>query len=93
MLSVDLLRMSVMCSILIYAARSFIGAYLRPITLLGRCFASVGKFGISSLAFLAALLSNLSIVTSCLSVNIPRWSSRVLRSEQLVYPLFSLIGE
>ena len=73
-LSVGLMRMSVMCSISICVAQSFIGAYPIPISVVGLCIAFVGKLGISPIAFLATLLSSVSIVSSynCLSVNIPR---------------------
>ena len=72
-LSVGLLRMSVMCYIYICVARFFIRAYPRPISLVGLCIASIGKLGVSPILFLAALLSSLSIGSSCLSVNVPRW--------------------
>jgi len=52
-------------------ARSVIGAYLRPISVVGLCIASVVKLGISTIAFLAALLISLSFVSSYLFVNIP----------------------
>ena len=49
------------------------GAYPSPISFVGRCIASVGKMGVRANGFLAALLSILSIVESCVSVKIPRW--------------------
>ena len=60
-------------SIPICVALFLSGAYPRPISFVGRCIASVGKLGVRPNAFLAALLSILSIVESCVSVNIPRW--------------------
>ena len=39
---------------------------------MGLCIASVGKLGVRPSAFLAALLSILSIVFSCESMKIPR---------------------
>ena len=47
------------------------GAYPKPISLVGRCIASVGKLGVRPSEFLAAILSILSIVESCVSVKIP----------------------
>jgi hypothetical protein len=70
---VGLLMMFVMCSIPICVALSFIGAYPRPISLVDVWIASVRKLGISPRAFLAALLRILSIVSSYLSVKMPRW--------------------
>ena len=72
-LSVGLLMISVMCSMPIWVALSFIGAYPCPISLAGLCIACVGKLGIRPSAFLAALLRILSICSNCLSVNMPRW--------------------
>ena len=60
-----------MCSMPICVALSFTCAYPRPISLVGLCIASVGKLGISPSAFLAALFSILSTVSSCLSVKMP----------------------
>ena len=71
-LFVGLLMISVMCSIPIRVALFFIGAYPSPISLVGLCIASVGKLGVSPNAFLAALFRILSIVSSCLSVKMPR---------------------
>ena len=67
------LRMSIRCSIPICVALFLIGAYPNPISFEGRCIDSVGKLGIRPMAFLAALLSILSIVESCVSVKITRW--------------------
>ncbi len=61
------------CSIPICAALFLSGAYPSPISLVGLCIASAGKLGVRPSAFLAALLSILSIVESCVSVKIPRW--------------------
>ena len=61
------------CSIPICAALFLSGAYPSPISFVGRCIASVGKLGIRPSAFLAALLSILSIAVSCMFVKIPRW--------------------
>ena len=72
-LSVGLLMIYVMCSIPIRVALSFIGAYPSPISLTGLCIASVRKLGVSPSAFLATLFRILSIVSSCLSVKMPRW--------------------
>ena len=71
-LFVGLLRISVICSIPICVALSFIGGNPRPIFVVCLCIASVGKLGIRPSAFLAALLRSLSIVSSCFSVNIPK---------------------
>ena len=68
-----LLMISVMCSMPIWVALSFIGAYPSPISLVGLCIASVGKLGVKPSAFLAALLRILSTCSSCLSVKMPRW--------------------
>jgi hypothetical protein len=68
-----LLRISVRCSIPICVALFLSGAYPSPVSLVGRCIVSVGKLGVRPNGFLAALLSILSIVESCLSVKIPRW--------------------
>jgi hypothetical protein len=70
---VGLLKIFVICSIPICIALSFIGAYPRPISVVCLCIASAGKLGIKHSAFLAALLRSLSIVSRCLSVNIPKW--------------------
>ena len=64
---------AVMCSMPIWVAMSFIGAYPSPIFLVGLCIASVGKLGVRPSAFLAALLRILSICSNCLSVKMPRW--------------------
>ncbi len=72
-LSVGLLMMFVMCFIPICVALSFIGVYPRPIFLVDVYIASVGKLGVSPREFLAALLRILSIVSSYLSVKMPRW--------------------
>ena len=64
---------SVMCSMPICVARSFIGVYPSPIYVAGLCITSVGKLGVRPSAFLAALLRILSICSSCLSVKMPRW--------------------
>ena len=72
-LSVGLLMISVLCSMPIWVALSFIGAYPSPISLVGLCIASVGKLGVRPNAVLAALLRILSIVESCVLVKIPRW--------------------
>ena len=72
-LSVGLLMISVICSISICVAMSFIGAYPRLISIVCLCIASVGKLGIRPSAFLASLLRSLSIDSSCLSVNMPKW--------------------
>ena len=72
-LSVGLLMISVMCFIPIRFAISFIGAYPSPIFLMCLCIAPGRKLGVSSSAFLAALFMILSIVSSCLSVKIPKW--------------------
>ena len=72
-LSVGLLIIHVMCPISICVALSFIGVYPRPISLVRLCIASAGKLGVSPSAFLAILLRILSIVSSCLSVKMPRW--------------------
>jgi len=72
-LFVGLFRISVICSIPICVALSFIGAYPRPISVVCLCTASVKQLGIRPSAFLATLLRSLSIVSSCLSVNIPKW--------------------
>ena len=72
-LLVGLLRMSMRYYIPICVALFLSGAYPSPISFVGRCIASVGKLGVRPIAFLAALLSSLSIVESCLSVKIPRW--------------------
>ncbi len=61
-----------MCSMPIFVALSFIGAYPSPISLVV-CIAFVGKLGVIPSAFLAALLRSVSIVFSCLSVKIYRW--------------------
>ena len=61
------------CSIPICVALFLSGAYPSPISFVGRCIAYVGKLGVRPSAFLAALLSILSIVVSCVSVKIPRW--------------------
>ena len=71
-LSVGLLIMFVICSMPIWVALSFNGAYPSPISLMGLCIASVGKLGVRPSEFLAAVLSILSIVESCVSVKIPR---------------------
>ena len=60
------------CSIPIWVALSLSVAYPSPISFLGRCIASVGKLAVRPSAFLAALLSTLSIVSSCESVNISK---------------------
>ena len=74
-LSVGLLMISMMCSMPIWIALSFIGAYPSPISLVGLCIAYVGKLGIRPSAFLAALLRILSICSNCLSVKMTRWVS------------------
>ncbi len=66
------LRVPIRCSIPICVALAFSGAYPSPISFLGRCIASVGKLGVSPSAFLAALLSILSIDSNCVSVNISK---------------------
>jgi hypothetical protein len=60
---------------------------------MGRCFASVGKLGISHIAFLAALSSKLSIVSSCVSVNIPRWVAWYLDLRSRYITSFFLLGD
>ena len=72
-LSVGLLMTSAMCSMPIWVALSFIGAYPSPISLVGLCIASAGKLGIRPSVFLAALLRILSTCSNCLSVKMPRW--------------------
>ena len=72
-LSVGLLSMFIICYIPICVALCVSGAYPSQISFAGRCIAYVGKLGVSPSAFLAALLSILSIVESCVSVKIPRW--------------------
>ena len=72
-LFVGLLMISVMCSMTICVALSFIGAYPSPISLVGLCIASIGKLGKCPSASLAALSRILSIVSSYLSAKIPRW--------------------
>ena len=67
-LSVGLLLISVMCSMPIWVALTFIGAYPSPISFVGLCIASVGKLGVKPRAFLAALLRIFSTCSSCLSV-------------------------
>ena len=71
-LSVGLLMMFVLCFMPVWVALSFSGAYPSPISLVGLCIASVGKLGVSSCAFLAALLRILSTCSNCLSVKMPR---------------------
>jgi len=70
--SVGLLMISMRCSIIIWVDLSLSGAYPSLIYFVGRCIASVGKLGVRPSAFLAALLSILSIVSICESVNIPK---------------------
>ena len=70
---VGLLRMSTRCSIPIFVALLLCGAYPSPNSFVGRCIATVGKLGIRPNAFLAALLSILSILFSCVSAKIPIW--------------------
>ncbi len=72
-LSLGLLMISVMCSMPIWVALSFIGEYPSPISLVGLCIASVGKLGARPFAFLAALLRILFTCFSCLFVKTPRW--------------------
>ena len=64
--------MSIRCSILICVALFSSGAYPSPICFVGLCIASVGKLGARPNAFLAALLSILSIAFSCEFVKISR---------------------
>ena len=64
--------MSMRCSIPICVALILSGAYPSPISFVSRCIALVGKLGVRISAFLAALLSILSIVLSCVFVKIPR---------------------
>ncbi len=64
---------SAMCSMPIWVALSFIGAYPSPISLVGLRIASVGKLGVGLRTFLVALFRILSIVSICLSVKMPRW--------------------
>jgi len=65
--------MPIRCYIPICVALSLSGTYPSPISFVGRCIASVGKLGVRPNAFLTALLSLLSIVSKCVSVNIPKW--------------------
>ena len=65
--------MSMSSSIIICVALFISGAYHSPISFVGRRIASIGKLGVRPNAFLAALLSILSIVEGCVSVKIPRW--------------------
>ena len=92
-LSVGLLMMFVMCFIPICVALSFIGAYPRPIFLVDVYIASVGKLGVSPREFLAALLRILSIVSSYLSVKMPRWIARYLDLSSRSITSFSPLGE
>jgi hypothetical protein len=52
---IGLLTISVMCTMPVCGALSFIGAYLRPIALVGLCITSVGKLVVRPSAFFAAL--------------------------------------
>jgi hypothetical protein len=72
-MSVGLLRNSAMCSILICVALSFIGVYSRSISVVDLCITSVEKLEVRPRAFLDALSKSLSIVSSCLSLSIPKW--------------------
>jgi len=67
--------MPIRCSIPMCVALSLSGAYPSPISFVGRCIASVGKLGVRPNAFLAALSSILTIVSSCVSVNILKWAA------------------
>ncbi len=64
--------MCVKCSMPICVALCASGAYPKPISLVGRCMAFVGKLGFRPSEFLAVVLSILSIVESCVSVKNPR---------------------
>ena len=83
-----------MCSIPISVALSLSGAYPKPISFVGRCIASVGKLGMRPSAFLAALLSILSIVCSVYCVcEFPQVDDVVLGLEELVYHKLFFIWE
>ena len=72
---------------------SLSGAYPNPISFVGRCIDSVGKLRVSPNAFLAVLLSILSIVSSCASVNIPRWLAWYLDLSSLSITSCFLFGD
>ncbi len=72
-LSEVLLVVSAIDSFPICVARSFIGAYPLPISVVGLCIVSFRKLCVSPITCLAALSISLSVVLSCLSVNISRW--------------------
>ena len=91
-LSVGLYRISVICSISICVALSFIGAYPRSISVVCLCFASVGKLGIKPSAFSSLYLRSLSIVSSCLSVNIPIWVAWYFDLSSSSITCFILLG-
>ena len=81
------------CSIPICVALFLSGAYPSPISLVGRCIVFVGKLGVRPNGFLAALLSILSIVESCLSVKIPRWVACYLNFSSWLMTSCFLLGE
>ena len=70
--------MSIRCSNPICVALSLRDAFPNPISFVDRCIASVGKLGVRPIAFLAALSSILSIVSSWESVDISRNVARYL---------------
>jgi len=88
-----LLIIYVIYSIPICIALSFIGAYPRPVSVVGLCIAFVGKLGIRPSAFLAALLRSLSIVSSCLSVNMPKWVAWYFDRSSWSITCFFLLGD
>ncbi len=92
-LSVDLFRVFVLCSIPICVALSFVVVYPRPISVAGLCIASVGKLRVRPVAFLAALFNSVSVVSSCLSVNMPKWVAWFLDFRRWFITRFFLLGE
>ena len=92
-LSVGLFRISVICSIPICVALSFISAYPRLIFVVCLCIASVGKLEITPSTFLAALLRSLSIVSCCLSVNMPKWVAWYFDFSSWSITCFFLLGD
>ncbi len=70
--SMSLFMTRVRCSISICVALSRMGGRPRSASFWGFCTPSMGKLGSRPRACLVALLRILSMVVSCLSLNIPR---------------------
>ncbi len=91
-LSVGSWRVYVMCYILICVAISFISMQPMPNSVVGLCIASAGHLGARPNAFLSTLLKSLYIVSSCLSVNFPRWLAWYLELSSWSITIFARLG-